>query len=120
MRFKTIAKDDMSGFKEYERHVVKDKKEWKDLWDIVQQCFIPPKPLPEIDFEKYMIIGIALGECCSDGYSVSIDKIVDKKDRIEVYARSRGPSPEDIVGMMITHPYHIVRVKRLDKEVVFR
>ena len=76
MRFKTIAKDDMSGFKEYEQYVIKDKKEWKDLWDIAQECFIPANPLPEIDFEKHMIIGVALGEALQPEFKVYAQQVL--------------------------------------------
>ena len=52
--------------------------------------------------------------------SLRITKIIEKENSVEVFVKETSPSRESIVTQAFTEPYHIVKTKRVDKEVIFR
>ena len=112
--FQTISKGDFSEYRDIKNYVIKNNFEWENLREKAGILVTP-----NINFDEKKVIAVSMGERRTGGYSIEITRITEKEDYIEVFIRERSPSPENFVTMVITHPYHIVKVERIDKEVRF-
>jgi hypothetical protein len=100
------------------QEIARDVESWQSLWKTMRGKSIPLPELPEVDFQKHMVIGVFMGSRPTGGYSVHITRIM-KKDTMIVSVRETAPGPGDLVSMALTAPYHVVVVPRSDKPVAF-
>ena len=69
-----------------------------------------------VDFNLYMVIAVVDSQRGSTGYSINIDTIVENEANIIVeYSFLLGDGFIDMI-----QPYHIVRVPRINKPVMFQ
>ncbi len=120
LTFETISKGVISGHDERKDYVIMDPSEWGNLWGKVHSRVLPTPNLPDVNFEDEIVIAVFQGSHSTGGYAIEITQIVEKENSVEVFVKETSPSPESIVTQAFTQPYHIVKVKRVDKEVVFR
>ncbi len=113
--FKTIERGGQSGIEEPRQVVVRTASEWEQLW----KAHALDRPLPPIDFTRSMVIGVFLGYRPTGGYAVEITGIERKDSEAVVTYRERKPQKTDIVTQMITMPYHLVSLDKVDGEVRF-
>jgi hypothetical protein len=114
--FVTIARSDQSGIERQREVTVRTAEEWQALWKEHQ----PDEPPPRLDFSKSIVIGVFLGFRNTGGYSVAITSIERAGDEIVVTWKESRPGPQDITSQVLTFPFHIVRIERLDGKVVFK
>lgn len=95
--------------------VIKDQSEWIP---ILQKISVE-LPAP-IDFSRDMVIAVFQGEKSTGGYSIEIDRIIEKENSIEVSVLETSPGPGCMVTQAFTSPYHVVKIKKSDKEVKFK
>lgn len=81
---------------------------------------LPRPELPEIDFEKEMVVAIFMGERSSGGYEIEIINIIKTEKQIAIEVEEEEPPPESLRTMVFTQPYHIVVIKRYSLPVVFQ
>lgn len=116
LEFETIEKKSYSGNSEKRNYVVKNSKEWNDLWI---KKIVDKRMVPYIDFDKDMIIAVFQGEKTTGGYSIEINRITEKENVIEVSILETSPGPGCMVTKMLTSPYHIVKLAKQTKEIKF-
>lgn len=116
--FETIDKGYYSGHWDKKNYIIKDQKDWLDLWDEVYKDRQPKPRLPTIDFTKEMIIAVFRGNFPTGGYSVEIRNIIATQTSLDVYVSEFDPEPGSILGQSFTQPYHIIKTKRIDDKVV--
>ncbi len=118
LNFETVLKDGYSGNKERKNYVITSQQEWISMFEKI--WFEQTAGTPLIDFNKHMLIAVFQGEYPTGGYSIEITKIIETKNNLEVFVKEAYPGPRCIVTEAFTRPYHIVKVQRSDKEVVFK
>jgi hypothetical protein len=79
----------------------------------------PQDPLPVVDFSKTTIIAVLMGTCPTTGYEIEVKEIIDTGLSVVVKVEKTYPGEGCVVGQMITHPYHIVKVDKIGKYVIF-
>ncbi|NMG83356.1 MAG: protease complex subunit PrcB family protein [Methanosarcinales archaeon] len=112
--FETVSKGVDSGHKERKKYTITDNSDWMNLWDI----HISP-PLPEVDFNQEMIIAVFYGTIASGGYTTKITKVIENKTNLVVFIKEIIPGKSCIVSAGETSPYHIIKIQKVDKEVIF-
>jgi len=112
----TIGQGSQSGIESRREVLVRTAGEWQTLWKEHE----PDAPLPRVDFEKSMVIGVFLGFRNTGGYSVAITSIERAGDEIVVTWKESRPGPQDVTSQVLTFPFHLVRIERLDGRVVFK
>ena len=120
LTFEDISKGSYSGHDERNDYVIRDSSEWENLWGKVQSRVSPTPDLPDINFNDEMVIAVFQGSHSTGGYAIEITKIVEKENSVEVFVKETSPSPDSVVTQAFTQPYHIVKTKRVDKEVIFK
>ncbi len=110
---------DSSGITEYREVIIKDSASWKKLWAEHQSNRGNPPPAPAVDFNKYMIVGIFLGDRGSSGYSARITDMKEAGKELVVSYRETRPSSSGMQLAVITQPYHLKAIPRTNRPVRF-
>lgn len=125
LTFEAIEKGVYSGYDEsrYEgktKYVINNNEDWQSLWNEVYSIQQPTSPLPTVDFSKDIVIAVFQGVQGSGGYSIEIIKIVETENSIKVFVRETSPGLSCEVTSALTQPYHIIKISKTDKEVIFQ
>ncbi len=119
MKFQTIDKGYHSGHTDSAYCVINDADEWADVWNQHTQIMLPKQPMPEVDFSKTTIIAVFMGEFSTGGYEIEVKEIVDTGPSVVVKVEKTYPGPGCIVTQAFSQPYHIVKVDKIEKDVIF-
>lgn len=120
LNFETILK---GGYSEYcksleiENVVITSQVEWFQMLGKVGLEF--SGVIAPVDFTKDMLIATFQCSRPTGGYSIEITKIVETGNNLEVYLKDISPGYGCIVTEALTSPYHIVKIQKSDKEVIF-
>ena len=109
----TVVLESRSGLAAARREVVRDTGSWARLWAEIHKDRSPAPPLPAVDFGREMLVAAALGTRPSGGFSVAVQKVVVRGDRLDVVVLESCPARDAMVTMALTQPVHVVRVARL-------
>ena len=120
MEFQTIDKGYHSGYANNAYYVINDAGEWADVWNQHTQLMLPEKPPPEVDFSKSTIIAVFMGECSTGGYEIEVQEIIDTGPSVVVKVEKTYPGKRCIVIEVLSQPYHMVKVDKIDKYVIFK
>ena len=70
----------------------------------------------EVDFEENTVLAVVLGVRPTGGYSIEIEKIIEKEDKLVLKAIETRPGESCRVTMAQTYPYQVVSVEKMDEE----
>lgn len=107
------------GIAEPRRIVVTDEKTWERLWRAVHARRTPLPPVPEVDFSKQMVLAVFMGQKRTSGFAIQIAEVFACNREILVHVKEIAPPPNAIVLQVLTQPYHIVVVPKVDGTVRF-
>lgn len=103
-------------------HVIKTRQEWDDFKKKASGNNLSDgisKPEEVIDFDKEMVLVVFMGPQPSGGYQIKIGKVVGKGKEVEVFVKEVNPG-NCPVTLATTSPFDVVKVPKVDKEVVFK
>jgi hypothetical protein len=105
-----------SDLTERAQRVIRSEAEWEDFWDGLnrQQSYAP---VPDVDFEREMLLIAAMGARPTGGYVIEIASAVERADAIEVRVVETSPGRLCGTTQAVTEPADIVRVTRSAKPV---
>jgi hypothetical protein len=109
-----------SGFADSARFVVRDSGAWRETWQTIHRPFIPPPPVPPIDFSREMVVVAALGTRSSEGYEVVFENVREDTSGIEVDVRVNEPARGCPVAAVMTQPVDLARIPASARPVRFR
>jgi len=120
LEFQTVGMGGVfSGHVNSAYYVVNDADEWGDIWKMHMQIMFPQPSLPDVDFSRSTIIAVFMGQCLTTGYGIEVKEVIDTGLSVVVKVQQTYPGKGCVVGEMITYPYHIVRVDKIDKHILF-
>ena len=112
LSFETISFSIYSGYKNHEYLVIENLEEWERIW-------IPEwSPPLEVDFSTHLVIAAFMGEQATGGYEILIEQIIDAENEIIVDVKETYPG-RIYVTAAFTSPFHIIKVERVQKPIVF-
>lgn len=117
LNFETVSIGYYCSHVEKANYVINSLDEWTHL---LERSRLDVTKLPKINFTNYTVIAAFMGEQKTGGYSIEIKKIQDSGKEIIVYIKERAPAKGAITTMILTQPYHVVKVKKIAKPVVFK
>ena len=99
--------------------VISSQERFEELWKQMHQGIGNDlDAMPEIDFDRYTVLGVFMGEMPSSGYSIRISEITPQDDgslKAIVYRSEPGPTCMNLT--VITYPHHIVKFKSYGREI---
>lgn len=109
-----LAQETYSLAKAARREVIRDNAAWTKLWAEVQD---QRRLAPPVDFERQMVLFVALGERRSGGFAIEVARAEVVEGTLVVHVRETGPAPGAIRTMALTAPFHAVALPRNDLPV---
>jgi len=89
--------------KEPLRKIITKVGEWEELWKRI----FPGKTVPEIDFNKFFIACVFMGERRTGGYYIEFDRLYMRNNNVIITFREYSPRPQDLVIQALTQPYYL-------------
>ncbi|HEY5801791.1 MAG TPA: protease complex subunit PrcB family protein [Burkholderiaceae bacterium] len=102
--------------------VVKDAAAWTALWNSHLKPGTPATAAPAVDFSKFMVIGVALGQKAVPCHELRIEAVERTAANLTVHYTHRDFTPVCLVavGTPPAFPKYFVTVPRSDLPVVFK
>jgi len=120
IEYTKIASGYYSNIGEPYTRIFNNTKDWNRYYSLFKPSSKAPNtPLPQIDFGKYTVIAIGLGELVTGGTNIKILGIGKLKNVIQVTFRETRPGMGCIVSQAINQPYYIVKIPKTDKPITF-
>lgn len=108
-----------SGFLVPQQMVVRDAAAWRNAWAAIWQNVSTPPSLPNVDFDREMVVIAALGQRSTGGFSIFIAGATDERGTVRVKTRSVSPGPGCVTTAALTQPVDAARLPRRDRMVTF-
>lgn len=108
-----------SQLRQPERLVIRDQAAWIDAWASLWPALAPIPAPPNVDFNREMIVFVALGERPTGGYSILVDSAAANAAGVTVWIGSSSPGPHCGTTQAFTQPVDIARLPRIDAAVHF-
>ena len=116
VNFETINLGYYCSHPERHDYIIQTQQEWDDLW---QKTYGSSLEAPDINFSSNIVLAVYMGERSTGGYRIEITNIGENEEHRRVYIRETRPSPFGGVTLALTQPYHIVKLNRIPKLIVF-
>ena len=112
---KTIEKGADSAVDDARQIVIRTPTEWAKVWSA--HSF--ERARPNVDFSKEMVVGVFLGSRPTAGFGVEIVGTRVESGTLIVEYRETKPGPDRVSAQILTSPYHLVSMPRVDGDVKF-
>jgi hypothetical protein len=116
VEFEVVESSMQGGMSEQTNLLAKTQDDFKYVWDLTHRYLEPEPDIPKIDFSKYMIACVMMGERTSSGYSVEVTDVTAYDDSVVVDVKYNETG-----GMLtvMTYPYQMIKMPRTNKKVIF-
>jgi hypothetical protein len=112
--FTTIEQGRSSSVRIRQYRALTNRSDWERLWN---EHSAGQEPVPAVDFDKEMVLALAIGQRSNGSCSVAIQYVLDLGDKILVMYK------EESGGLMsatvMSQPFHFAKAPRSDKPVEF-
>ncbi|MCP4582815.1 MAG: hypothetical protein GY839_14490 [candidate division Zixibacteria bacterium] len=117
LEFTTIFEGQHSLADTSSTYLINNSEHWAKIWQFANGKIEPMPVLPVIDFNKYAIIAVFMGQKSSAGHRVEISEIVQypKLSVSDGYLSVKAINYKRTGGMMLpvlTSPCHIVKIMK--------
>lgn len=117
--FEVLIESQIGGFQTPQIRVAKEPVGVQEIYAQINKTRKPGFEIPKVDFTKEAIVGIFMGEKNTGGFNVTVEKIKEDKDKVTVYVKETEPEASDMVTMVITQPFCVVKLKNYGKAIHF-
>ena len=110
-----IYYDDATAFRDSVRLTISDPENWRSTWLRATQAQATPPALPDIDFQRYMLLLVSAGGL-KPGDEIHVDSVGLQRGRPVAVVRTTvdcRPFPGN------AYPLEIVRMPRSDSSITF-
>ena len=114
--FQKIAEGPYGNINQKQTKIIKSSVEWADFWT---EMFPTQMIASALNFIDKIVIAILQGQKPTGGYSIKIEKILDKEDYIEIIIKETLPEENCFLTQFITSPYFIATMKKSNKPLKF-
>jgi len=97
--------------------VIQSEQEFLAFWTQHAPSDAPPPP---VDFATDLVVGIFAGQRPTAGYQVEIMRVERGGTGIHVIYQIKSPSKDALVAQMLTQPFHLIRLPRLNLPIQFK
>jgi len=119
--FQTIEQGLRSGIQVPRTVLIRNESAWKNLWIEHERGLSTAPAAPVMDFSKEMVIAVFLGMRRTGGYSVAIKDISVRQPDAPIWVSFEEVKPGKgcMVTQVLTSPFQIVRLARVEGPVTF-
>lgn len=111
--FTVLASGGNSGYEEKERLKITNKADFQKMWDRVYVNFSEKPPLPDVNFNNQMVIGVFYGQYPNGGSSISVKSVEMYETMIMVKIDEVTPGHNCVTTDVLTQPFQIIRIPKV-------
>jgi PrcB C-terminal len=108
-----------SGITESTRQVVRVQSTFEMVWADVVGAQMPVPPLPDVDFQRDMVLVVGLGTQPDGCYAIAVTDAFGDGIDLTVTVTETGPTPTCTCALGLVQPVEVIEVPRAD-QVHFR
>ena len=107
-----------SGIRTQQLRLARTEAEWLALWREHSSLQLPGPQLPQIDFEKQMVVAIFLGERRTSGFGIQLETLraqaasPGQPAALQALARETRPDPDSLQMQVISAPFQMLLAPR--------
>jgi PrcB C-terminal len=101
-----------SGIREPLQKVITNKEEWQELWKKHVSVIVPQPPVPEVDFDNFVVAAIFAGEKNTSGYQVKVKEVLPVGNNVNVRYRLVEPPANSFTLQVIVQPFVLLKVQK--------
>jgi hypothetical protein len=109
-----------SGVSEFRPVIVQTPEAWQTLWQQHTSNRMPAPPVPFVDFNQSIVVGVISGNKPTAGYAVEITGTQSLPDQVIVEYRETAPLEGSIPAQTITSPFHIRIIPKTSLPIRFQ
>lgn len=117
--FTLLFAEAYTGVEEPRRAVVRDPGEWREVWSQVVAGREPKPDPPAVNFDRDMVVIVALGVRPTGGNGVKVVEVRRNEDTLDVVVMEHLPGLTCPVTMALTAPVIAVTIPATDAAVAF-
>jgi hypothetical protein len=106
-------------FEEKESLVINDQESFEVFWKDLHSNQDPLPEMPDVDFSESTVITAMMGVQSTGGFSIEITQISRAENVAGVKITEVEPGSNCGVIQVITAPYHIVKIPKIDANIEF-
>ena len=111
-----VLSDNYGGTEKEQLMVIRDSKALKKFFTKVNMTRKPGLPVPEIDFNKEMVVVYCNGKT-TDMDTPALNRIEDKDDKM-VFAPVSDSNQKKVVSTAVLMPFHLYKMPLTEKEII--
>lgn len=116
--FTVLSEGAQSNMETKQTRVITNQEELIEIYGALNATITPKLALPEINWKKQAVVAAFTGLKSSGGYSVEVFQVRNQDDeRIYKFAEKAPSSGNDVVSMVMTTPYLLLKVDTNGKKI---
>lgn len=118
--FVTVHREQITGVRERRAQLISRQDLWEQMWAEIVSNRSPKPPIPAVDFDRNILIFVALGDTPDACKSVRIDDVERRASgELLVDVKETRPPPSCSCPAVVARPVHVVAVPRSATGVAF-
>lgn len=117
INFEQLIMETQGGYSTAKFLVIKERETTLKIYNKINSIRKPGFKIPNINYEKQMLLALFMGEKSSGGYTISVDHILETSAKVTVFVKEQ--TPEGMATMALTSPFCFVLVDKNDKDIIF-
>ena len=118
--FNTVDKNTNGGFQELTQEIYTNQAAFEKAWKLAWSIFSDPTPIPIVDFNKDIVVLVALGMRNNGGSQLNINSVREETNQIIVDYTETTPNPKCSYSQAIIFPYEFISFAKTNKKVGFK
>lgn len=97
--------------------IIRNKNDWSELWTQAFSSHTAPPPVPDIDFNHHLVLGVFAGAIDHEGASINIHKLEKNENGLIVHytvTEATGDATDEDYG-----PFHVIVTQKTEKPITF-
>jgi hypothetical protein len=119
INFTAIKRGGNSNYTKFTTVEIHNFKELGEVWGNFYAKYDRKPPIPTIDFEKNMLIAVALGERNAGSYSIQVKSILETKTNITIVVEENKPGASCTTASVMVYPFQLIEITQQNKPITY-
>lgn len=112
VNYEILLEGTYSGIRQPIQRVITTQEQWEKLWKEHVSVLVPQPPVPEVDFENFVVVALFAGEKNTSGYQVKIKEVVPAQNNVLVRYKFIEPAQNSFTLQVITQPFVLLKIQK--------
>ena len=112
VNYEILLEGTYSGIRQPIQRVITTQEQWEKLWKEHVSVLVPQPPVPEVDFENFVVVALFSGEKNTSGYQVKVKEIVPAQNNVLVRYKFVEPAANSFTLQVITQPFVLLKIQK--------